>query len=79
MACGTPVVGVNGAALRENLQDAAVLAEGSPEPFARALEQVLTDPSLRDRLNAAGLERARRFIWERTTAVVWQAVEDAGA
>jgi alpha-1,3-rhamnosyl/mannosyltransferase len=47
---------------------AALLVEPAPEPLAEALERVLTDPALRDRLRHAGLERARAFSWERTAA-----------
>jgi len=68
MACGTPVVAVPEPALEEVAGDAAVFVEeaGLADGIRRALAE-------RDRLVAAGLERARRFSWrtaaERTLAV----------
>jgi glycosyltransferase involved in cell wall biosynthesis len=68
MACGTPVVAVREPALEEVAGDAAVLVDepGLADGIRRALAE-------RDRLVAAGLERARAFSWrvsaERTLAV----------
>jgi glycosyltransferase involved in cell wall biosynthesis len=68
MACGTPVVAAADPALREVAGDAAVYAEAGG--LADAIRSALVD---RDRLVAAGLERARRFSWDeavrRTLAV----------
>jgi glycosyltransferase involved in cell wall biosynthesis len=64
MASGTPVVVSGDAALREVAGDAA----------AGSVEEALRD---RDRLRAAGLERAKRFTWRRTaelTAAVYRQV-----
>jgi glycosyltransferase involved in cell wall biosynthesis len=60
MACGTPVVAAPEPALREVAGDAAVYAE---PPLADALRQAIAE---RDRLRAAGLERAKLFSWEET-------------
>ncbi|HLE43923.1 MAG TPA: glycosyltransferase family 1 protein [Methylomirabilota bacterium] len=68
MAAGAPVVASCRGALPEVAGAAALLVEPAPEPLAEALERVLTDPALRDRLRHAGLERARAFSWERTAA-----------
>ena len=59
MACGTPVVARPDAAVREVVGDAAVLTEDLAAGVRLALEE-------RDRLSAAGLERARGFAWEET-------------
>ena len=61
MACGTPVVLAPEAALREVAGDAAVYADDGD--YAAAVRRALTD---RERLAAAGLERARRFTWAET-------------
>ena len=58
---GLPVVAAPDAALREVAGDAAVFAE-APQ-LAGAVRQALDE---RERLVAAGLERARRFTWEET-------------
>ena len=60
MASGTPVVASDDPALREVAGNAAVYAEGD---FTDAVRQALAD---RDRLVAAGLERAKRFSWDET-------------
>ena len=61
MACGTPVVAAPDPALREVAGEAAVFVE--PERLAEGIRQAMAE---RDRLVAAGLERARRFTWEET-------------
>jgi alpha-1,3-rhamnosyl/mannosyltransferase len=61
MASGTPVVAAPEPALREVAGDAALFAE--PEELAGAVRRALAE---RDRLRAAGLERARLFSWEET-------------
>jgi glycosyltransferase involved in cell wall biosynthesis len=70
MASGTPVVATPDPAVREVAGDAAVYAE--PGALAAAVMTALGD---RDRLAAAGLERARSFTWEETarrTAAVYR-------
>jgi len=68
MASGTPVVAVPDAALREVAGDAAVFVDESA--LADGIRRAIAE---RDRLVAAGLERARAFSWraaaERTLAV----------
>ena len=68
LASGTPVVAVPDPALREVAGEAAVFADAAD--LATAIRTAL---AARDRLVAAGLERARAFSWrtaaERTLAV----------
>jgi glycosyltransferase involved in cell wall biosynthesis len=61
MACGTPVVARPDPALQEVAGDAAIYAE--PEDLADAIRQALAE---RDRLAAAGIERASTFTWDET-------------
>jgi len=71
MACGTPVVSSNVAALPEITGDAAILV--SPEDtdaFAEAIEKVLCDKVLRERMVASGLQQAASFSWEKTASRV---------
>jgi glycosyltransferase involved in cell wall biosynthesis len=64
MASGTPVVAANTGALPEVAGDAAVLVEpGNAEALADGVRRALSE---RDRLVAAGLERARSFSWAET-------------
>jgi glycosyltransferase involved in cell wall biosynthesis len=65
MAHGTPVVASNTSALPEVVGNAAMMV--NPEnvfEISRALQRVLTDQSLRERMKAAGLEQAQRFSWD---------------
>ncbi len=68
MACGTPVVAAGDPAMREVGGDAAVYAE--PGGLVEAIRTAIAD---RDRLVAAGLERASLYSWgeaaRRTVAV----------
>jgi glycosyltransferase involved in cell wall biosynthesis len=71
MASGVPVVASRAGALPEIAGDAAILVDpGNPVALAGGIERALAD---RERLVAAGLERARAFSWaetaERTLAV----------
>jgi glycosyltransferase involved in cell wall biosynthesis len=72
MACGTPVVAVPEPALVEVAGGAAVLVEA--DRLADGVRQALAD---RDRLVAAGLERARQFSWERSAELTVAAYLEA--
>jgi glycosyltransferase involved in cell wall biosynthesis len=64
MASGTPVVATKAGALPEVAGGAAILVdERSPVQLAGGIERALAD---RERLVAAGLERARSFSWAET-------------
>jgi glycosyltransferase involved in cell wall biosynthesis len=73
MACGTPVVASDRGALPEACGGAALHADpDDPDAFAAALLRA-AGPE-RDRLRAAGLERARALTWERTAELTDAAV-----
>jgi glycosyltransferase involved in cell wall biosynthesis len=77
MACGTPVVTGAGGATAEVAGGAAVLVDpGDAEAVAAGIEEA---GSRRDELVARGLERARRFSWERVAADTRRAYEEAAA
>jgi glycosyltransferase involved in cell wall biosynthesis len=64
MASGTPVVATRAGALPEVAGDAAILVDpGNPVALAGGIERAIAD---RERLVAAGLERARQFTWAET-------------
>jgi glycosyltransferase involved in cell wall biosynthesis len=65
MACGIPVVGSSSGAIPDVVGDAGLIfPEGDQAGLARILDD-LAEPSLRAKLGAAGLTRAReRFSWQ---------------
>jgi glycosyltransferase involved in cell wall biosynthesis len=69
MAQATPVLCADIPALREVAGEAARrLPPEDPGAWAAAIEQLLTDSGMRDRLVTAGQERAQQFSWERCAA-----------
>lgn len=78
MACGTAVVTSNISSLPEVAGEDAVLVDPMDDAsIADGLRRVLEDLDLRDRLRAAGPDRAARFTWQdaatRTVAVLHRA------
>jgi alpha-1,3-rhamnosyl/mannosyltransferase len=66
MAAGVPVVATRAGSLPEVLGDGAVLVDvGDHDGLVEALDGVLDDPALRQRLVASGAARAASFSWER--------------
>ena len=71
MACGTPVVAANTTALPEVAGDAALLVDPtSVQQISRAMEQVVSDTSLRQQLREKGRMRAAEFSWASTVSRV---------
>ena len=65
MAHGTPVVTSNASSLPEVVGNAAVMV--NPEnvfDIMRAMQRVLTDQAVREKLKARGYEQVRKFSWE---------------
>jgi glycosyltransferase involved in cell wall biosynthesis len=82
MACGCPVAASLNASLREVCAGAVLeLDPESVESIADALDRIVADDDLRQRLRAAGRERAVRFRWSdaarRQTEVYARAAERA--
>ena len=66
MAAGIPLVCSNIEPLRSTAGDAALLFDPNDAAgMADALRRIADDTSLRERLAAAGPERAHKFTWER--------------
>ncbi|MGB4441068.1 MAG: glycosyltransferase family 1 protein [Coriobacteriia bacterium] len=69
MSFGTPVVSSSAASLPEVVGDAALLvAPGDVEALRSALDRVLSDVDLAQRLVHIGRERALGFTWDTTAA-----------
>lgn len=75
MACGTPVLTSRASSLPEVVDEAAVLVEPQEAASIReGLRTILRDSALRERLRAAGLERARAFTWDRAAEELLRAI-----
>jgi glycosyltransferase involved in cell wall biosynthesis len=78
MARGVPVACSDRASLPEVAGDAALLFDPSdPAAIAAALERLLGDPVLAERLRVAGCARAAAFTWERTAQLTLASYERA--
>ncbi len=73
MALGTPVVTSSDAALVEVGGGATLVAADGADALCAALRTVVQDETLRDRLSAAGRERAKDFTWEAAATTLWGA------
>jgi glycosyltransferase involved in cell wall biosynthesis len=70
MACGTPCIASDDAALLEVSGGAALhFPRGDASALRLLLLRVLGDRALRDELSRRGLERARAFRWDRCAAL----------
>ena len=80
MATGTPAIASNVSCLPEVLDDSAILVDPYDESaFLSALESLLTDDAVRERVIQAGSRRARMFTWDRCaqlTAAVYRRVAE---
>lgn len=67
MACGVPVVASNRSSIPEVVGDAGILINPEdPVEMANAIWRILSDKTLRDDLIQRGLQRVKKFTWERT-------------
>jgi len=79
MACGVPVVTSRTNGLREIAGDGAVLVDpDDPEDIARGVLGLLHDPARRAAVSAAGLERSKRYSWDRCARETLEVLERVG-
>jgi glycosyltransferase involved in cell wall biosynthesis len=79
MAVGVPVVATRAGSLPEVLGDGASMIDvGDHDGLVAALDDVLTDADLRDRLIKAGSERAAVFSWDRCGEGLARLYHDVG-
>lgn len=75
MACGCPIVTSNVSSLPEVAGDAAMLVDPrDPRAIAGAIERMMKDNGLRASYVARGLERARRFTWDRSATMTMKVI-----
>ncbi|HVS50758.1 MAG TPA: glycosyltransferase family 1 protein [Opitutaceae bacterium] len=80
MACGCPVLASSDGAVGEVCAGAAACADPTDvADLAHQLTQLATHPSLREKLRARGLARARQFDWRNTAAATLEVYARAAA
>jgi len=79
MASGAPVLTSNVSALPETAGDAALLVDPEDQDeVADGIRRLLADEPLRDRLRAAGLDRAAGFTWDETARRTAEVLRHSG-
>lgn len=68
MAAGLPVVATDVSGLRETVAEDGLLVEPDPAALAKAIDQLASDPTLRDQLAERSRRRAERYSWTRIDA-----------
>jgi glycosyltransferase involved in cell wall biosynthesis len=79
MACGTPVVASDAAALVEVAGGAALHVEREPRALAAAMDEVIADAGLRADLAARGLARAAQLSWDRVARETLEVYREAAS
>lgn len=79
MACGVPVVCSTASSLPEVAGEAALLVDPlDVDALAQALQRILMDTDLRERLIACGYRQVTRFSWEQCARQVREVLEAVG-
>ncbi|MCB9167481.1 MAG: glycosyltransferase family 4 protein [Flavobacteriales bacterium] len=79
MRCGVPVIAADATSLPEVAGEAALYCDPyNVDDIARAMNDLIASPELRQRLMKAGPERAIRYDWDRTAEGVWQSLMKVG-
>ena len=80
MACGTPVLAADAAALPETVGGAGELfTPGDPGHLSQRLRSLLASPARLADLRARGLARAREYTWDATALRTLEVYRDAAA
>lgn len=78
MQCDVPVITANNSSLIEIGGDAALYADGAnPQDIAAQMKLVYKDENLRNTLIEKGRVQAAKYNWDKSTTLMWQAIEQA--
>ncbi len=78
MACGVPVIGGNGGAIPEVVGSGGILLPPTEAGmWANAIQTLMRNETLAQRLRTNALERARQFSWRHTAERTRQAYQEA--
>ena len=71
MACGTPVITSKTSSLPEVVGDAGILVDPEDiEELSDAMEQMMDNEELREKLKKAGQKRAAKFTWKKSAEIL---------
>ena len=77
MASGTPPLTGNLTALPEVVGNAGLMVDPyDTEAIAWGLKRLIEDSALREELRRKGLERAKRFSWDKTAELTWKVLQE---
>lgn len=77
MASGTPVIVSDGGALPEVVGEAGIqFCLEDQKGLKQTLKECLSNSRLRTELREKGLERAKKFSWQKTADIVWESLHD---
>lgn len=80
MAMGRAIVTTDVAGVREVVRDAGIIVHpDSPFELARALEELLRDPTRAEAMGSSGLAYAKHCSWERRAMTILEAISGAAA
>jgi glycosyltransferase involved in cell wall biosynthesis len=80
MACGAPVITGNATSLPEVVGDAGILADPEDvQEISAALERILVDNDLRQRLSARGLARSKNYSWQKASHATYGILSEVAA
>ncbi|WP_207491988.1 glycosyltransferase family 4 protein [Aridibaculum aurantiacum] len=78
MQCEVPVLTSNSSSMPEVGGDAALYADAdNPQAIADNMQRIFKDEKLRSSLIEKGKEQARKFTWDATADLMWNAIEKA--
>ena len=75
MHCGCPVVASTSGAMSEVCGDTVCYADpDKPEDWAASMEELASDPNMREKISARACHRAAKFTWRRAAMQLLQAI-----
>lgn len=77
MACGTPVIAPNTTSFPETVGDAGLFIDpNNCAEISIALQKIIDDPQLANKLRERGLQRIKNFTWDHTAAKTQSLLEN---
>jgi glycosyltransferase involved in cell wall biosynthesis len=77
MACGTPAITFDHAALEGPLRDGAWIVEPNASALAGALQQIANEPAVRNQWRQRALLCAQHYRWETTAQQTMRVLSEA--